>query len=146
MVREENVKLMSKIAIYEKREGKTALPMNTYYKGDYVRLNTLKAVVAATVVFLIVAALIIAYKMEYILMNVTRIDYKQFGLGILIIYGVWIFVYWLGARVFYARKYEKARPQVIDYNHNLKKLQEENKKDVIKAKGGVVISDDFIDF
>ena len=34
MVREEDVKLMSRIAIYEKREGRTEIPVNNYYKGD----------------------------------------------------------------------------------------------------------------
>lgn len=146
MVREENVKLMSKIAIYEKRKGKTEIPMSGYYKSDYVRLNVLKTVVSATIAFLIVAAVIIMYKLDYILANIFKIDYKSFGIGILLLYAVWIFVYWLIARILYAIRYEKARPNIIEYNHNLKKLQEESQKELMKAMGGVVINDDFIDF
>ncbi|MBE5942961.1 MAG: hypothetical protein E7264_10545 [Lachnospiraceae bacterium] len=146
MVREENVKLMTKLAIYEKHNGKTEIPMSGYYKSDYVRMNCLKTVVAATVAFALVAAMIITYKMDYILMNVFKIDYKSFGMGVALIYAVWIFVMWLAARIVYSIRYEKARKHIIEYNHNLKKLQEESQKEMYKAMKGVVINDDFIDF
>ena len=136
MVREENVKLMSRIAIYERNKGREEIAISSFYKGDYVRLHSLKAVVSATIAFALVFAMGIFYKL----------DYKKIGFTILIIYGVWIFLYWLIARVFYARKYENARPNIIIYNHNLKKLRTEAGKEVVKAKGGVGIGDDFIDF
>ncbi|MCM1159499.1 MAG: hypothetical protein NC300_12730 [Bacteroidales bacterium] len=146
MVREENVKLMSKIAIYERRKGRTEIPINKYYKGDYVRLNSLKAVVSATVAFLLVVALIAVYKLDYILANVLKIDYKTVGIKILVIYGIWILLYWLIARIAYARRYESTRSDIIIYNHNLKKLRHVMGKEIVKTKGGVVIGDDFIDF
>lgn len=146
MVREENVKLMSKIAIYEKHKGKTEIPMNTFYKGDYVRLNSLKAIVSATITFVLIFALVVVYKLDYILANVLKLDYKQLGLQILFIYGLWIFLYWLIARILYAKRYEDTRSNIIIYNHHLKKLQEETSKEAVRPKGGVVISDDFIDF
>lgn len=146
MVREENVKLMTKIAIYEKRQGKTEIPMHEYYKGDYVRINTLKAVVSATVSFVLVFALWVVYKLDYILANVLKMDYKKMAAVIAIIYIVWILVYWLFARALYAKRYEESRSNIIIYNHHLKKLQEESGKKMVKAKGGVGIGDDFIDF
>lgn len=146
MVREENVKLMSKIAIYEKRDGKAEIPMSGYYKSDYVRMNILKSVVSATIAFVIVAAVIVLYKLDYLLANYYKIDYKSFGIGILVLYAVFVFVYWLIARILYAMRYEKARPNIIEYNHNLKKLQEESQKEILKAMKGVVINDDFIEF
>lgn len=146
MVREENVKLMSKIAIYEKRDGKAEIPMSGYYKSDYVRMNVLKSIVSATIAFVIVAAVIVIYKLDYILINLFKIDYKSLGLGILVLYGVCVSVYWLVARIIYAMRYEKARPNIIEYNHNLKKLQEESQKEVMRAMKGVVINDDFIEF
>lgn len=146
MVREQNVKLMSRIAIYEKRKGKTEIPMHTFYKSDYVRLNCLKASVSATIVFLLAAALVVVYKLEYILANVLKMDYRKMAVAILAVYLVWILLYWLIARILYAARYENARSNIIIYNHNLKKLQEESHKEAVKAKGGVVIGDDFIDF
>lgn len=146
MVREENVKLMSRIAIYEKRNGKTEIPMHCYYKADYVRLNALKAVVYATIAFVLLAAIVVVYRLDDILKNILKYDYKKLVIGVLLLYGVWVFLYWLIARIVYSRKYENSRSNIIIYNHNLKKLQEEAQKDVVKAKGGVVIDDGFIDF
>lgn len=146
MVREEKVKLMTKIAIYEKHQGKTEIPMHEYYKGDYVRIHTLKAVVFATVAFAIILALLAVYKLDYILENVIKIDYRRTAIIIGLVYAVWILVYWLSARILYAKRYENSRSNIIIYNHHLKKLQEESGRKVVKTKGGVGIGDSFIDF
>lgn len=146
MVQEEKVKLMSRIAIYEKHEGRTAIPMNTFYKGDYVRLNALKSIVSATVVYVLVAALVAVYQIEYILANILKVDYKKLLVILLLGYAVWVFMYWLIARILYAKRYEDARSNIIIYNHRLKKLQEKTGKEVVKTKRGVVAGDDFTDF
>ncbi len=146
MVREEDVKLMSRIAIYEKREGKTQIPINSYYRSDYIRLNVLKTIVYATIAFALLFAIVVVYKLDFILANVLKLDYKRLGIALFTVYAVWVFIYWVIARILFARRYEAARPNILIYNHRLKKLQEEKQKEVVKAKGGVVIDDDFIDF
>ena len=146
MVREQNVKLMSKIAIYEKNKGRTEIPMSSFYKGDYVRINALKSIVHATIAFILIAAIVVVYKLDYILANILKVDYKSLAFFISVIYACWIFIYWLIARIIYSKRYEDARPNIIIYNHDLKKLYEMSDKEVVKSKGGVVISDDFIDF
>lgn len=146
MVKEENVKLMTKIAIYEKREGKIQIPMNEYYKDDYVRINALKAVVSATIVFAVVFIMVVLYKMDYLLGNVLKLDYKQVALTIAVVYVIWVLIYWLFARILYAVRYEASRSNIIMYNHHLKKLQEEADKKVVKTKGGIGIGDEFIEF
>ncbi|MDE5863649.1 MAG: hypothetical protein K2K56_01650 [Lachnospiraceae bacterium] len=146
MVQEEKVKLMSRIAIYEKHEGRTEIPMNTFYKADYVRLNALKAIVSATIVYILVAALVAVYQVEYILANILKVDYKKLLTVLLLVYAVWVFLYWLIARILYAKRYEDARSNIIIYNHRLKKIQENTEKEVVKTKRGVVVGDDFIDF
>ena len=73
-------------------------------------------------------------------------DYKRLAVLIALIYCVWILMYWLIARIIYAKRYEDSRSNIIIYNHHLKKLQEEEDKKVMKAKGGMGIGDDFIDF
>lgn len=146
MVREENVRLMTKIAIYEKHQGKTEIPMNEYYKGDYVRINTLKSVASATFVFVLILALGVLYKIDYLLANITKMDHKRLAAIIVLVYLVWSAMYWLIARILYAKRYEASRSNIIIYNHNLKKLVEESGKKYVKAKGGVGIGDNFIDF
>lgn len=146
MVREENVKLMSRIAVYEKNDGRTEIPMHCFYKADYVRLQALKTVVYASVTFVLIVAIVAVYRMDDILSNLLKIDYKRLAFGVLLLYAVWIFIYWLIARILYAGKYERSRSNIIIYNHNLKKMQEQAEKEVVKTKGGVVIDDGFINF
>ena len=43
MLNENKVKMMTKMAIYEKNEGKKMLRTAKYYKGDYVSLAVLKS-------------------------------------------------------------------------------------------------------
>ncbi|MGN0437856.1 MAG: hypothetical protein ACI4F4_04975 [Lachnospiraceae bacterium] len=149
MVHEKNVKLMTKMAIYEKNEGKYQIPMTGFFRGDYVRMNTLKSVVGGTVAFFLVVILVVLYKAEFILANIMKMDYKKIGMEVLCIYAVVFVLYWLLARIIYMRRYEKARKNIIEYNQNLKSLQEEMKKLEVKTgipKGGIVINDDFMDF
>ena len=146
MVREQNVKLMSKIAIYENNKGKEEIPMSCFYKGDYVRINALKAIVHATIAFVIIVSIVVVYKIDYFLSNILKIDYAKLAMLVVIVYVCWAFIYWLIARIIYSGRYESARPDIIIYNHDLKKLFEISEKEVVKSKGGVVVSDDFIDF
>lgn len=149
MVREKNVKLMTKMAIYEKNAGRQEIPMTGYFKGDYVRMKTLKSVVGGSIAFVMIVILGILYKAEYLLENIMKLDYKQVGMKILVVYIVWVLIYWLIARLLYARQYENARHNIIEYNQNLKRLQEEIEKVKVKTgipKGGIVINDDFMDF
>lgn len=146
MVREEKVKLMTKIAIYEKGIGKNEIAMHGYYKSDYVRINTLKAIVSATITFGLIFAIVAVYKMDYILANALKFDYVGVLKIAALAYAIWILVYWLFARILYAKRYEASRSNIIIYNHRLKKIQEESDKKVVKAKGGVGIGDEFIDF
>lgn len=149
MVREKNVKLMTKMAIYEKNAGRQEISMTGYFKGDYVRMKTLKSVVGGSIAFVMIVMLGILYKAEYLLENIMKLDYKQVGMKILVVYIVWVLIYWLIARLLYARQYENARHNIIEYNQNLKRLQEEIEKVKVKTgipKGGIVINDDFMDF
>lgn len=146
MVREENVKLMSKIAIYEKQKGKTEISMNKFYKEDYIRLNTLKTVMCATLVYVLIVAILVAYNIDFVLANILKMDYKQLAIILLGIYGIWIMLYWLLARIFYGKKFEASESNIVIYKHELKKLQEAAKKETIKTTGGVGIGDDFIEF
>ena len=146
MVREENVKLMSKIAIYEKQKGKTEIPMNKFYKEDYIRLNTLKTVMCATLVYVLIVAILVAYNIDFVLANILKMDYKQLAIILLGIYGIWIMLYWLLARIFYGKKFEASESNIVIYKHEVKKLQEAAKKETIKTTGGVGIGDDFIEF
>ena len=58
MLNENKVKMMTKMAIYEKNEGKKMLHNARYYKGDYVALAALKSTITTTLAFIIIVIMI----------------------------------------------------------------------------------------
>lgn len=48
LLNENKIKMMTKMAIYEKNEGKSMLKTSKYFKGDYIAFGVLKTVIATT--------------------------------------------------------------------------------------------------
>ena len=48
MLNERKVKLMTRLTMYEKREGKHTIPMTKYFTDDFISWNMIKTVVAIT--------------------------------------------------------------------------------------------------
>ena len=46
LLNENKIKMMTKMAIYEKNEGKSMLKTAKYFKGDYIAFGVLKTVIA----------------------------------------------------------------------------------------------------
>lgn len=124
MVNEDKVKLMTKLAIYESTKGKKQLNISKYYKRDYVRYNMFKTVVTATLAFFMILGGYILINAEELLLKLNEMDLLHEAIKLGIIYAVFVIGYMVIARLVYARKYEKVKPDVIIYNHNLKKLKE----------------------
>lgn len=124
MVNEDKVKLMTKLAIYESTKGKKQLNISKYYKRDYVRYNMFKTAVTATLAFFMILGGYILINAEELLLKLNEMDLLHEATKLGIIYAVFVIGYMVIARLVYARKYEKVKPDVIIYNHNLKKLKE----------------------
>lgn len=52
MLNEEKVIMMTKLAAFEKREGKKNLSIVNYFRNDYIGFQVLKSVIASTISFL----------------------------------------------------------------------------------------------
>lgn len=123
MINNEKVRVMTKLAIYEKNEGKEDIKMNHYYKMDYVRYNILKSIVSITVGYFLILLMIIAYNSEYIISNAVTLDYKAIGTYVLGIYIILLMVYVFITIVCYSFKYDASRKRLGGYYKNLKALR-----------------------
>lgn len=56
MINEERVRHMTKIAIYEKEEGRSLAPMMHYSRKDYLALHTILSFITGTVFYLLLYA------------------------------------------------------------------------------------------
>ena len=56
MLNEDKIKVMNKLAMYEKTEGKKYLPVSKYYRSDYIGLALIKNFFLVTIGYVLVVA------------------------------------------------------------------------------------------
>ncbi|MCR5501379.1 MAG: hypothetical protein K6F53_00050 [Lachnospiraceae bacterium] len=127
MVSEEKVILMTKLAAYEKREGRRNLNIVNYYRSDYIGFQLLKAIVAATISYFAVLAVYIFYNFEDLMAEIYRMDLYEFGRKLVIIYACTVGGYTLFAYIVNSLKYSGAKKKLKGYYINLRKLENLNK-------------------
>ena len=123
MVNMRKVRLMTKLAISEQTEGKEDIKLGKYFRRDYVRLKILHNIVAVTIGYLLVLAMIIAYQMEYLIKEAVNLDYIGMGKIILGVYVIVITVYVMAARVGYGLYYDYSRKKLAKYFRMLRLLR-----------------------
>jgi hypothetical protein len=122
MVNREKVILMTKLAMYEQSTGREDLEKGKYFKHDYVKYNCLKTLVSTTLMFLLIVVAYIYYNMGTIIEKLTELDYLDIASRLLIGYGITCVAFMVMAWFLYSYRYLKAKPRLIKYNQNLKKL------------------------
>lgn len=132
MLNEERIILMTRMAAYESGEGRKNGAIGSYFRGDYIGLQVLKAVISATISFLLVCGVIVLYNFEGIMDSLYGIDLFTAAKKVVIAYIVVVAAYALVSYLIYSYKYKKARKRQKAYSASLRKLSEmyqrENKK------------------
>ena len=84
LLNENKIKMMTKMAIYEKNEGKSMLKTAKYFKGDYIAFGVLKTVIATTFAGVILLAMYFLCNAEGMIRDINNLDYiglaKKFAL------------------------------------------------------------------
>ena len=122
MINEDKVKLMTKLATYEKKEGKESLPIVQYYQEDYNVYHVLKTVVSATLAYVLILVAGCVANSQYLLENIHKMSIGQIGGRVFIGYVIMLAIYITASLIFYIRKYENARESAKRYLHWLKQL------------------------
>lgn len=123
------IKLMTKMAAFEKNEGKESMAIGTYFRGDYIGKEIIKSIVYGTIAFVIMFAMYIAYDFEFIMQDVYKMDILEFGRSVAGYYFKFIIGYAIVTYVVYALRYQKARRNLRAYYNNLKRLNSMYRKE-----------------
>ena len=137
MLNERKIRLMTQLAIYEKKEGKEDLKLAKYYKWDYARFQAWKTAVAITIGYILLLAIAAIYKLEYFIDNAFTIDYTVLGKKVLGIYIIILAVYFVSAMLGYSLKYAASRKRLARYFRMLRKLNH-----IYLVEDGVVKEDE----
>lgn len=120
--RKKKIRLMTRIAIYEKTEGKKNEPVARYFRSDYIGLKILGAIISATFVFLMVIGLYVACNSETLLADFYRINLLDEARKLILYYIGFVVVYVSIVAVVFFVKYNKAVKYKRIFSRNLKKL------------------------
>lgn len=135
MLNEEKVKIMNRLAMYEKREGKKYLPISRYYRTDYIGLALIKNFFLATIGYGLVLCAIAAYLGEYLLSNIHKMNLVNLGIYVVAGYVVTLLVYSALTYVVYSVKYHKAKKSVKAYYEQLTALNKIYSREEKKTTG-----------
>lgn len=122
MLNEEKVILMTRLASYEKREGKGNMAIGKYFRGDFISLHLLKAVLVATICYFIGFGLYLLYFVEELMAKIYEIDFIVFAKNAISIYAIFVVIYCCLSYVVFTYRFVKAKKGIRRYYHNLKKL------------------------
>lgn len=122
MLNEEKVKLMTKLAIYEKKEGKADFKVSKYYRTDYIGLNVINSAIVATLIYLAAVGCIVIDNIETLLTDITSMDLLGIGKTMLIWYLVFLVAYVVIAVLVYNVKYFKTKKKLEKYDDDLRRL------------------------
>ena len=122
MLNNRKIRLMTKLAIYEKEDGKEDIRLGKYYRVDYVRYQLLKTIVAVTCGYLILVLMTILYYMEYLIAEAVKLDYAAIGRTMLGVYLVLLLAFSGIAVLGYTIKYNRSRKKLAKYYRMLKRL------------------------
>ena len=123
MLDNRRIRLMSRMALYEKESAKEDLKISSYYKRDYTSLNTLISIMWITVGYVMAAALIVLCNLESLLENLTITKMILIAAIAVAGYLVLVIIYCVCASSFYTEKHNSAKRRVKKYYRDLVRLE-----------------------
>lgn len=126
MVNENKVKHMTRLAVFEKKEGKEIQKTSKYFKSDYVTVNVLKTAITTTIAYILIVGLYCFLNMQEILAELNSMDLVAVATDLIVYYVILLIVYLAIAIVVYSAKYDRARKKVKKYVSGLNKLDKIN--------------------
>ena len=122
MVNEERIKLMTRMAAYEKEEHRKNKKIVSFFKSDYISMQMLKSIVATTIAFAIMFGLYVLYDFEVFMKEIYRMDMFEFAKSVIVIYVIFLVVTLVTTYVVSLYRFNKALQSTKLYYANLKKM------------------------
>lgn len=122
MVNEERIKLMTRMAAYEKEEHKKNKTIVSFFKSDYISMQTLKSIVYTTIAFAIMFGLYVLYDFEIFMKEIYQMDIFEFAKSVIIVYGIFMGIILVITYIVSLYQYNRALQSTKLYYANLKKL------------------------
>ena len=121
---QERIRLMTKLAILEKENGKELRRIEESYRSDYIGIPMLKNTLRVTVAFLVILAVWMVCNVDFVLNIFTEGQMKLLLLGILAAYVTIILITWIVTFLYASMEYYRVQSLEQKYQELLKLLDE----------------------
>lgn len=122
MLNEEKVRIMTKLAAYEKREGKGYLPISKYYRTDYIGLALIKNFFLISIAYVALAGLVVLYFLDELLENIHKMNLIALGVKVVVGYIILLIAYSVLVYIIQTVKYSRAKKSIKNYYAQLGRL------------------------
>ena len=130
MIDENKLKIMTRMAMYEKKQGEEDIAVSTYYKKDYLSLKVLVSLIWVTFGYMI-ALLVFGVSFADELVEHLSVGFLILLVaGVIVGYCVLVLLYGVGAYHFYQKKFIAARKRVKKFNQMLTRLNKMYEKEI----------------
>ena len=133
MINEKNVRLMTRISVYENNEGVKDFKINRYSSRVYVNTKVLESSIAVTIAYLCAVFLYSFRFYSEISSKGFSFPYRTYIIYCAGIYAAIFLIHFILARRHYKKRYEKMRRNIRQYDRDLYIL----KKNMQKEKGSI---------
>ena len=114
---------MTRMAAYEAGEGKKHINVVRFFKGDYIAVGILKAIVCGSLSYALILGLYVYYNFETFMGSMYDIDILEFARNIMIKYAWFVGIYVLITYIVCTIRYNVSRRSLKKYFKNLKVLK-----------------------
>ena len=128
MLDENRIRLMTKLAICEKKGIEKDIQISGYFKKDYASLKKWITLIGITIGYGLAAALFAVCASDTLLEDLTFIKLVLLGVIVVGVYLALLILYGIGAGSFYKKKHQKAKENVRSYHRGLVKLEKVSKR------------------
>lgn len=136
MINKRKVRLMTRTAMYEKHECSNDISKAKYYKSDYVGLHMWTTAIAVTIAYIIILMLVMSCNFEFIINNLTNMNYTVLTVMLIMIYAAMMTVFMIIAYFIYSYRYVELENGIRIYRNRLHKIYLMNKAER-NRKGGI---------
>lgn len=129
MLNEERVKLMTKMAAYEKKQGSKDFRISAYFRNDYAGMNVVGTLIWVTIGYIVLVVLAGVALLDVLMNNLQFRTLIVLGAGVVLGYIVILILYGIISSEIYKRRHDAARERVKKYSRDLSLLKKLYKKE-----------------
>jgi len=93
MLNEDKIRLMNEIAVFEKKEGKKAVPAEKYFESDFVARRMMQSFFAFTLCYILIMVVAVLYNMEILVSSITMSALVNAGRKMIVLYAAGLFLF-----------------------------------------------------